>query len=89
LSGICAIGLTTFPLALRRASVTTVTAVVVVAETVAPGLAGILLLGDRARPGLGWLAAAGFAATVVAAWSIARFDPDPAPVGDPVPAVPA
>ena len=75
LLGYGAIGLVAFPLALRRSSVTTVTAVVAVAETVAPGLTGILLLGDRARQGLGWLALAGFVATVVAAGLVARLDP--------------
>lgn len=75
LLGYGAVGLAAFPLALRRSSVTTVTAVVAVAETVAPALVGILLLGDRARPGLGWLAAAGFAGTVAAAGLVARLDP--------------
>jgi drug/metabolite transporter (DMT)-like permease len=87
LLGYGAIGLAAFPLALSRSSVTTVTAVVAVAETVAPGLVGILLLGDRARPGLGWLALAGFVATVVAAGLVARLDPGrtatPEPAGEP------
>jgi multidrug transporter EmrE-like cation transporter len=88
LLGYGAIGLAAFPLALSRSSVTTVTAIVAVAETVAPGLTGILLLGDRARPGLGWLALAGFVVTVVAAGLVARLDPRPDGRGD-HPGVPA
>lgn len=75
LLGYGAIGLAAFPLALSRSSVTTVTAIVAVAETVAPGLVGILLLGDRARAGLGWLALVGFVATLLAAGLVARLDP--------------
>ena len=52
-----------------------VAAVVVVAETVAPALAGIALLGDRAKPGLGVVAVLAFVATVVGAWVLARADP--------------
>jgi drug/metabolite transporter (DMT)-like permease len=75
LLGYGAVGLAAFPLALNRSSVTTVTAVVAVAETVGPGLIGILVLGDRARPGLAWPAAAGFVVTVAAAGVVARLDP--------------
>jgi hypothetical protein len=72
-------GLATFSAALRRGTVTTVAAVVVVAETVAPALAGIALLGDRAKPGLGVVAVLAFVATVVGAWVLTRADPGRAP----------
>jgi len=70
-----ALGLATFSAALQRGTVTTVAAVVVVAETVAPALAGIALLGDRAKPGLGVVAVLAFVATVVGAWVLTRVDP--------------
>ena len=74
LLGYGALGLVTFAMALQRGPVTTVAAVVVVGETIAPALVGLALLGDRARPGLSWLAALGFAATVLGAWLLARFE---------------
>jgi len=70
-----ALGLATFSAALQRGTVTTVAAVVVVAETVAPALAGIALLGDRAKPALGVVAVLAFVATVVGAWVLTRVDP--------------
>jgi hypothetical protein len=75
LLGYGALGLATFAAALQRGTVTTVAAVVVVAETVAPALAGIALLGDGARPGLGAVAVIAFVATVVGAWVLSRADP--------------
>lgn len=50
--------------ALDRGRTTSVTAVTFSVETVVPSLAGLLWLGDRVRPGLGWLAAAGFVLTL-------------------------
>jgi hypothetical protein len=70
-----AIGLGTFASALQQGTVTTVAAVVVVAETIAPTLVGIALLGDRARPGLGAVAVLAFIATVVGAWVLTTADP--------------
>jgi drug/metabolite transporter (DMT)-like permease len=81
LIGYGAIGLTTFASALREGRVTTVAAVVVVAETVAPSVVGLLLLGDRARPGLGWLAGLGFLITVLAAGLLCLLDRDRVPAG--------
>jgi hypothetical protein len=75
LIGYGALGPATFSAALQRGTVTTVAAVVVVAETVAPALAGIALLGDRAKPGLGVVAVLAFVATVVGAWVLTRVDP--------------
>ena len=51
LLGYGALGLVTFAMALQRGPVTTVAAVVVVGETIAPALVGLALLGDRARAG--------------------------------------
>jgi drug/metabolite transporter (DMT)-like permease len=79
LLGYGALGLTTFSAALQRGTVTTVAAVVVVAETIAPALAGLALLGDRARPGLGAVAVIAFIATVVGAWLLTRVDPGRVP----------
>jgi drug/metabolite transporter (DMT)-like permease len=79
LIGYGAIGLWAFSAALQRGTVTTVAAVVVVAETIAPALAGIALLGDRAKPGLGVVAVLAFVATVIGAWVLTRADPGQVP----------
>jgi hypothetical protein len=69
------LGTLLFALALQRGSATAATAVVFATETAVPALVGLALLGDRARPALGPLAAAGFVATVgsalVLAWASA------------------
>ncbi|MDT8912596.1 hypothetical protein [Amycolatopsis sp. PS_44_ISF1] len=67
--------------ALQRGSVTTATAMMVLGETVLPSLIGIVLLGDRTRPGFALVAAAGFVLAVAAALALARF-------GEPAPAEP-
>jgi hypothetical protein len=69
--------------ALQRGSVTTTVAAMVVGETIAPALVGVVWLGDRARDGLGWLVILGFAVAVSATLVLARFGeaPDPAESG--------
>ena len=62
----------TYSIALQRGSVTQATAPLVVGETVAPALVGLLLLGDHARPGWGWVAVVGFTLSVAGAVSLAR-----------------
>ena len=62
----------TYSIALQRGTVTQATAPLVVGETVAPALVGLLLLGDQARPGWGWVAVVGFALAVAGAVSLAR-----------------
>ena len=72
----------TYSIALQRGSVTQATAPLVVGETVAPALVGLLLLGDHARPGWGWVAAVGFVLSVAGAVSLARhgeIEPEPSP----------
>ncbi|MFI0998855.1 DMT family transporter [Streptomyces galbus] len=64
--------------ALQRGSVTTATAGMVLGETIGPAAVGIVWLGDRTRPGLAWLAAAGFAVAVAGALALARFGEAPA-----------
>jgi drug/metabolite transporter (DMT)-like permease len=59
--------------ALQRGSVTVATAAMVIGETVGPALVGVLLLGDRPRPGLTPLALTGYALSLLAALSLARF----------------
>lgn len=59
--------------AMQRGSVTMVTAVMVVGETVLPAVIGVALLGDRTRPGYGPVAVIGFLAAVGAALMLARF----------------
>jgi drug/metabolite transporter (DMT)-like permease len=74
------VGFLLFTTGLQRGAVTAVTGAVVVAETVLPAVVGVLLLGDRARPGLGWLAATGFVVAVAGAVTLARFG-EAAPAG--------
>jgi drug/metabolite transporter (DMT)-like permease len=73
--------------ALHRGSVTTTVAAMVVGETIAPALVGVVWLGDTARDGLGWLVIAGFAVAVSATLVLARFGEAPNPA-EPDPVVP-
>ncbi|SDK75374.1 hypothetical protein [Streptomyces indicus] len=63
--------------ALQRGSVPTATAGLVLGETIAPALVGVLWLGDETREGLGWLALLGFAVAVAGALALARFGEAP------------
>jgi drug/metabolite transporter (DMT)-like permease len=65
--------------ALQRGSVTTTVAAMVVGETIAPALVGVVWLGDTARAGLGWLVIVGFAVAVSATLVLARFGEAPNP----------
>ena len=71
--------------ALHRGSVTAAVAGMVVGETIAPALVGVVWLGDTARDGLGWLVVVGFVVAVAGTLVLARFgeapsaaEPDPA-----------
>lgn len=66
---------------LQRGKVTTVTAAVVVAETLVPSLVGVIVLGDGTRPGLVWLAWLGFVVAIAGALMLARFG-ELAPAGE-------
>ena len=59
-----AVGMVAYSRALALTSVAELTAVLVVTEIVAPGLAGIALLGDTVRPGWWWVLAIGLALAV-------------------------
>jgi drug/metabolite transporter (DMT)-like permease len=65
--------------ALQHGSVTVTTGAVVVGETILPAVVGVLLLGDRTRPGLAPLAVVAFAAAVAGALALARFGEAPSP----------
>lgn len=65
--------------ALHRGSVTTAVAGMVVGETIAPALVGVVWLGDRARDGLGWMVFVGFGVAVAATLVLARFGEAPVP----------
>jgi drug/metabolite transporter (DMT)-like permease len=65
--------------ALHRGSVTTTVAAMVVGETIAPAIVGVVWLGDTARDGLGWLVIAGFVVAVSGTLVLARFGEAPAP----------
>ncbi len=62
-----------FTVALQVGSVNGAAAALVVGETVVPGVTGVVLLGDSARPGWGWLVAVAFLVAVVAAVTVAAF----------------
>lgn len=65
------IGMGAFAIALQRTSVTTATALTFGIESILPAFVGIAFLGDRARPGWGWVAALGFVITVASATALA------------------
>ena len=65
--------------ALQRGSVTTTVAAMVVGETIAPALVGVIWLGDTARDGLGWLVITGFVVAVSGTLMLARFGEAPTP----------
>ncbi len=71
-----ALGVLAFAAALRDGAVGSATAVLSVTEVVAPGLVGLVLLGDRIRPG--WVAAAvvGLALALAGVVMLTRSDPD-------------
>jgi drug/metabolite transporter (DMT)-like permease len=71
LGGVLALALTA--LALRRAAVVPVTAATVATETCLGALLGLVLVGDRALPGRGLLAAAAFVLVLGGALTVARF----------------
>jgi hypothetical protein len=60
-----------FTVALQLGSVNGAAAALVVGETVVPGVAGVVLLGDTAQRGLGWLVAVAFVGAVAGAVAIA------------------
>jgi drug/metabolite transporter (DMT)-like permease len=66
------LALLAYSTALQRGSVTQATAPLVVGETVAPAIVGLLLLGDAPREGWGWVAALGFTLAVAGAVSLSR-----------------
>jgi drug/metabolite transporter (DMT)-like permease len=68
-----ALGFLLFATALQDGAVTTATSAMVVGETLIPATVGVLVLGDRARPGLTWLAVIGFALAVAGAVTLSRF----------------
>ncbi len=63
--------------ALSRGSVTTAVAGMVVGETIAPALVGVVWLGDRTRDGFGWLVFVAFAVAVAGTLVLARFGEAP------------
>lgn len=62
-----------FTVALQLGSVNGAAAALVAGETVVPGIIGVVLLGDSAERGLGWLVALAFIGAVVGAVSVAIF----------------
>lgn len=72
LSGLVAFFL--YTLALQRGAVTVATTPLIVAQTVVPSLAGLVLLGDTIRPGWSTTAALAFSLTIAAATALVRFE---------------
>ncbi len=65
------VGMLALSTALQRGTVTQATAPLVVAETIAPALVGLLLLGDAPRAGWAWAAVLGFVLAVAGAVTLA------------------
>lgn len=64
-----------YAIALQRARVMTATSTLVIAQTVAPAVVGVVALGDQVRPGAAGLAVAGLVLAVAGAAALARYDP--------------
>ena len=62
-----------YTIGLQRAAVTTVTAALVIGETVLPSVVGVLALGDTPRPGYLPVAVVGFGLAVAGSLALARF----------------
>lgn len=62
-----------FTVALQLGSVNGAAAALVVGETVVPGITGVILLGDTAQRGQGWLVAVAFVGAIVGAVAVAIF----------------
>jgi hypothetical protein len=60
-----------FTVALQLGSVNGAAAALVVGETVVPGIIGVVVLGDTAQRGLGWLVAVAFVGAVAGAVAVA------------------
>jgi drug/metabolite transporter (DMT)-like permease len=59
--------------ALQRSGVTTVTAAVIIGETILPAIVGVVVLGDGTRPGFIPVAIGGFVIAIAGAIMLARF----------------
>lgn len=70
-----AVGFLLYSVALQRAGVLTATSATVVGQTVAPALAGLLLLGDRVHDQAAPLVVLGLALAVAGCAALARRDP--------------
>ncbi|HEY6796413.1 MAG TPA: hypothetical protein VI248_17185 [Kineosporiaceae bacterium] len=80
LCGYGATAILLFATALQRGAVTVVSALTFAVETVMPSALGVAFLGDRPRPGMAPLAAAGFVVTLAGAVLLARYaEPDAGP----------
>ena len=79
MAGFAVVALYCYSAALQRGRVTVVAAVTFAVETVVPALIGLAVLGDRARPGFGPVAAAGDVVTLGAALQLARLAEVPTP----------
>jgi drug/metabolite transporter (DMT)-like permease len=66
-------GYLSYALAMRHGSVTAATAAGTLVEVCAPGLIGVWVLHDHARPGHGWLALSGFLVAAAGTLALSRF----------------
>jgi len=69
-------GLAIYTAALQRGSVTVATAWLFTAETFPPAIVGVLVFGDRARPGMTLVAIVSFVVTVAAAVGLTLVSPE-------------
>ncbi len=75
-----ALGLVLFAGALQRGTVTVALSCMYATQTVVPAIVGLLVLGDRSRPGQAGVAVVGFVLTTVAAVGLALVSPGVEPV---------
>jgi hypothetical protein len=68
---------------LQQTAVTTVTAALIIGETVLPGIVGVIVFGDRTRAGFVPLAIVGFIAAIAGSLALAQFGDLAAPAAQP------
>ena len=79
------VGVCLIATALHRGAVTTASGAMTVAETLLPAVLGLVLLGERPRPGWEAVAVVGFVVAVGGALALSRFGEPPVTAGDELP----
>jgi drug/metabolite transporter (DMT)-like permease len=72
-----------YTIGLQQTAVTTVTAALIIGETVLPAVVGVIVFGDETRAGLVPLAIVGFSASIAGSLALAQFGDLAAPAAQP------